>query len=79
MSNQPGQNQRVQPSQKEIQAAKEIPNGWVYKIDTHYGGDGSGAVPPEAMVGAWKVDGSGRIVGEFTPNPNYPRNYSPTQ
>lgn len=30
-----------------------------------------GAIPPEAIVGAWKVDGSGELEGQFVPNPNY--------
>jgi hypothetical protein len=28
-------------------------------------------VPPAAVVGAWKVDERGKIVGDFIPNPNY--------
>jgi hypothetical protein len=27
--------------------------------------------PPEAILGAWKVDAKGIIVGAFIPNPNY--------
>lgn len=52
-----------------IQAATANPNGWVYKIDGVFGPDEG--VPPEAVVGAWKVDPSGNLTGEFIVNPNY--------
>lgn len=29
------------------------------------------SVPPEAVVGAWKVDDDGNIFGDFVSNPNY--------
>lgn len=50
--------------------ARRNPNGWVYVITGSYGpNDG---VPPEAIVGAWKVDGDGLIIeGSFRKNPNY--------
>jgi len=49
--------------------ARRCPDGWVYEIDGHYGPND--AIPPEAVIGAWKVDAGGRIVGEFIPNPNH--------
>jgi hypothetical protein len=49
--------------------AKSNPNGWVYEIDWPYGEDDY--VPPEAIKGAWKVDGSGTITNEFQENANY--------
>lgn len=49
--------------------AKRNPGGWVYAIDGAY--DPNGAVPPHAIKGAWRVDESGEIIGEFIPNPNY--------
>jgi hypothetical protein len=52
-----------------IQEAKRHPGGWVYKIEGEYGP--SDSVPPESVVGAWKVDESGEIEGDFIPNPNY--------
>lgn len=52
-----------------IQEAKRNPGGWVYKIDGEYAP--SESVPPDAVVGAWKVDGQGEIEGDFIPNPNY--------
>jgi hypothetical protein len=49
--------------------ARGRPGGWVYAVDPAF--DLSGAVPPHGVVGAWKVDERGEIVGEFTWNPNY--------
>ena len=59
----------LRPSIGEIEEAKHHPDGWVYRISDEY--DPKGAIPPEAIIGAWKVDGSGKIDGEFIPNPNY--------
>lgn len=58
-----------QPSQKAITEATRHPDGWVYEIDGLYAPDEG--VPPDAIVGAWRVDSKGRILGEFVPNPNY--------
>ena len=52
-----------------VRAALENPNGWVYKIEGSFGP--TEYVPPEAVVGAWKVDEVGNLTGEFVPNPNY--------
>jgi hypothetical protein len=53
--------------------AKKHPNGWVYVIDGTYGPNEH--VPPSAIVGAWKVDGNGEIIGNFIPNPKHtPKN-----
>ena len=52
-----------------IKAARENPNGWVYKIEGSFGP--TEYVPPEAVVGAWKVDANGNLTGEFMPNPKY--------
>ncbi|QUP55976.1 hypothetical protein GO998_19830 (plasmid) [Ralstonia syzygii] len=35
-----------------------------------------GAAPPEAIVGAWKVDAHGNFIGEFMPNPKYQPDFS---
>jgi hypothetical protein len=60
---------KVEPLPGEIQEAARHPNGWVYRIAGRFGpNDG---VPPEAIVGAWKVDADGRIVGEFIRNDKY--------
>lgn len=52
-----------------VAAAKANPGGWVYKIEGQFGPDE--AVPPHAIVGAWKVDSAGELTGEFVENPNY--------
>jgi hypothetical protein len=50
-------------------AARENRNGWVYKIEGTFAP--TDPVPPEAVVGAWKVDAEGNVIGEFIPNPKY--------
>jgi hypothetical protein len=52
-----------------IGEAKGRPNGWVYAIDGV--SDPNGEIPPERIRGAWKVNASGEIEGEFIPNPKY--------
>jgi hypothetical protein len=49
----------------------------VYAVDGHY--DPDGAVPPEAIQGAWQVDDFGEIVGKFIPNPNYDPDHTPSE
>jgi hypothetical protein len=49
--------------------AKKNAGGWVYVIDKKY--EGALKVPPEGVVGAWKVDDHGNIDGEFIPNPKH--------
>ncbi len=58
----------MKPTQAAIEEAKRTPNAWVYAIEGDFG---DGAVPPEAIVGAWKTNARGEIVGEFIPNPNH--------
>jgi hypothetical protein len=53
----------VAPLPGETEEAKRQPNGWVYRVAGRFGADER--VPPEAIVGAWKVDASGRITGSF--------------
>ena len=55
-----------------IKEAKKHPNGWVYVLDKEY--EGKEEVPAEFIKGAWKVNESGEIIGEFTSNPNYHAN-----
>lgn len=57
------------PLPGEIEEAKRNPNGWVYRIAGSFAPNEP--VPPEAIVGAWKVDAEGRIAGEFIANKNY--------
>ena len=61
--------QRPVISPQAVQEAKQNPGGWVYQINGDYGPDD--AVPREAIVGAWKVDEDGNLMGKFIPNPNY--------
>jgi hypothetical protein len=60
---------KIKPSQEARDEAKKNPNGWVYKIDGNFAA--REAVPPERIIGAWKVDERGNITGAFIPNPNY--------
>jgi hypothetical protein len=46
--------------------AKATPGGWVYSIDAAYAPDGAdGRVPPEGIIGAWKVADNGTPTGEY--------------
>ena len=49
--------------------ARANPGGWVYAVDPGF--EGSAEVPPEGIVGAWKVDENGELEDAFTPNPRY--------
>jgi hypothetical protein len=52
--------------------AKSHPSGWVYAIDPEYAPDGvNGAVPPEGIIGAWKIADDGTPTGEYQANPRY--------
>jgi hypothetical protein len=57
------------PSAEEIVEARKHPGGWIYRIAGHFRPDED--VPPEAIVGAWRVDDFGVVTGEFHPNPKY--------
>jgi hypothetical protein len=59
----------MDPSPEAHEEAKRWPNAQVYKIDGTFGPDE--AVPPDRIVGCWKTDSEGNIIGEFIPNPNY--------
>jgi hypothetical protein len=52
-----------------IAEARKHANGCLYAIDGI--ADPNGAVPPERIRGAWKVNANGEIEGAFIPNPNY--------
>ena len=43
--------------------------GRVYAIDPAY--DADGEVPPEGIVGAWRIGEDGRPSGEYRANPNH--------
>jgi len=57
------------PQKEAIVEALKNPNGWVYEIDKEY--RNKEVVPPTAIIGAWKVNEKGIIIGDFLPNPNY--------
>jgi len=58
------------PLTEEIrESARKRPGGWVYAIDPEH--EGAGAVPRQGIIGAWRVDGLGRLTGEFRHNPDY--------
>jgi hypothetical protein len=57
------------PLPGEIAEALRHPNGWVYRIAGAFSKDQD--IPPEAIVGAWRVDGRGEIVGSFLSNDRY--------
>lgn len=58
------------PLTEEIRdAARRRPGGWVYATDPEFAGEGS--VPRRGIIGAWRVDGLGRLTGEFRHNPDY--------
>jgi hypothetical protein len=57
------------PLPGEIEEARGNPNGWVYRIAGSFAPNEN--VPPEAIVGAWKVDARGHITGGFVVNKNY--------
>lgn len=61
--------QSKQPPESAVNEALRNPGGWVYQIGG--GLNPNDSVPPEAIAGAWQVDDTGRIVGEFIPNPRY--------
>ncbi|MFI1658636.1 hypothetical protein ACH4ZU_27595 [Streptomyces sp. NPDC020472] len=54
-----------------LAAAAENPGGSVAEIDPTYIDDPNGYVPPEAIRGAWVVDDSGRLTGEYQENPRH--------
>lgn len=58
-----------EPSDEAKMEALKHPNGYVYVIDKEYKDKSN--VPPKFILGAWKVNENGIIVGSFIPNPNY--------
>lgn len=65
----------AKPSLGEIEEARRNPNGWVYRLAGQF--NTTDTVPPEAIVGAWKVDSQGNIVGDFIKNTKYNPNQWP--
>jgi hypothetical protein len=59
----------VKPRPSEIEEARQHPNGCVYRIAGSFGP--SDQVPPQAIVGVWKVNADGMIEGNFHRNEKY--------
>jgi hypothetical protein len=58
------------PFPPELQAhAAENAGGWVYDLEPGFRSTGS--IPPERIVGAWKIDEGGVPTGWFVPNRQY--------
>jgi hypothetical protein len=57
------------PFPREIEEAKRCPTSTVCRIARRFGPNDR--VPREAIIGAWKVDAHGKIVGGFIKNKNY--------
>ena len=58
----------LKPTQGEKDEAKKHPNGSVCRIDGDFADEDD--IPPEAIIGAWKVDGNGNL-GDWKLNPNF--------
>jgi hypothetical protein len=60
----------ITPTEDARKEAKLNPNGYVYVIDKAFDNKNED-VPPTAILGAWKVDENGEIIGDFIKNSNY--------
>ncbi len=58
-----------EPSEAAKREALKHPNGWVYALDAAF--EYEEEVPSEAILGAWKVNSEGKIIGDFVPNDKY--------
>ena len=65
------------PFPGEIEEAKRNPNGWVYRVALRF--SLNERAPAEAILGAWKVDAQGNIVGNFVTNARYDPERWPSQ
>jgi hypothetical protein len=74
MSSQPEQQSEQQPSppitEQMREQARQTPNSWLYIVDPAYQ-DAGDDVPPEGIVGAYRIDGDGEIDEEFQHNDAY--------
>jgi hypothetical protein len=51
------------------EAARAAGGGWLDEVV----GDHQPPVPPRFIKGAWRLDASGELTGEYVPNPEYGR------
>jgi hypothetical protein len=56
-------------SNRVIAEAMKTPDGWVYEIVGAH--SPTEAVPPDAILGAWKVSSNGTLTGEFKANEGF--------
>ncbi|MDP5313384.1 MULTISPECIES: hypothetical protein [Streptomyces] len=66
-----GQRKGIPKDTALLAEAAENPGGSVAEIDPAYIDDPNGYVPPEAIRGAWLVDSSGKLTGEYQENPRH--------
>jgi len=59
----------AKPTPEMHEEARRNPDGWVYVFDGTF--SPNEAVPPERIIGAWKVDAAGKLTDEYKANPNY--------
>jgi hypothetical protein len=59
------------PTSGLIREAARNPGGWVLEVASGWGTTPGQKLPPEAIKGRWKVDATGRIEGDFIPNPDF--------
>ncbi len=59
----------LDPTSKEIEEARNHPNGWVYRIDGNF--SDNERIPPTAIIGAWEVNSDGKITNNFDVNKKY--------
>ena len=58
-----------EPTPAMHEEAKRNPGGWVYVVDGTFGPND--VVPPDRIIGAWKVDRKGKLTGQYKPNRDY--------
>ncbi len=59
----------LEPTLKEIEEARNHPDGWVYRIDGSFSDNEH--IPPAAIIGAWEVNSNGEITDKFEINTKY--------
>jgi hypothetical protein len=70
MSQEPEQRPGPSITEQMREQAKQTPNSWLYIVDPGYEDSGDD-VPPEGVVGAYRIDENGEIDEEFQHNDEY--------
>ena len=60
----------VVPTEEELELAARHPNAFIYRLSSRVK-DARGVMPDDAVIGRWRVNRSGRIIGNFMSNPKY--------